>query len=92
MTRSQWTVSDEQVNRETHVSLTHATGYKLHVPIKVAANAPKLYETLRAILARINGEWDCPELRARGELRTDAKADIRAWADAALAEARVERL
>lgn len=37
---------------------------------------------IKAILARINGEWDQPDLMAFGALSSDALADIKAIAEA----------
>lgn len=46
----------------------------------------KLADALRAIVARLSGTFDAPELLAFGPLSTDAGADIDAIATAALAE------
>ncbi len=47
--------------------------------------APKLRETIQAIKARINGEWDNPALVKMGPLMSDAKEDIMRFVEAALA-------
>ena len=52
------------------------------------AAAPDLLAALRAIVARINGVWDDPDLLAFGELLPDTEADIEAIASQAIAKAR----
>ena len=48
---------------------------------------PALLETLKAIGARIEGNYDHPALVAKGELGTYMLDDIHKWARSAIAEA-----
>ena len=55
--------------------------------VRLMAVAPTMATTLRAIVARINGEWDNPDLVAMGPLSVDSSDDIRDWSEAAIAKA-----
>ena len=55
---------------------------------RLIAAATDLLAALRAIVARINGVWDDPDLLAFGELLPDTEADIEAIASQAIAKAR----
>jgi len=50
--------------------------------------APELLATLEAVRARINGEFDHPELVKMGPLMADSDDDILAWCAAAIAKAK----
>lgn len=52
----------------------------------LCAGSKQMYSTLRAIKARIQGEWDNPHLMAMGELMTDPNADILRFVQDALDE------
>lgn len=52
----------------------------------LCAGSKQMYSTLRAIKARIQGEWDNPHLVAMGELMTDPNADILRFVQDALDE------
>ena len=48
------------------------------------SNEEKLASTLRAIVARINGDWDNQDLQEFGELTVDTDADVVFFAQDAL--------
>lgn len=48
--------------------------------------APELLETLKAIKARIDGEWDNPALMRFGPLNTNSDTDILAMVEEAIAK------
>ncbi len=50
----------------------------------VMSDEEKLASTLRAIVARINGEWDNKDLQEFGELTVDTDADVVFFAQDAL--------
>jgi hypothetical protein len=52
----------------------------------LCAGSKQMYSTLRAIKARIQGEWDNPHLMAMGELMTDPNADVLRFVQDALDE------
>jgi hypothetical protein len=55
---------------------------------KDAASIANALKALSAIRARIDGDWDNPELKAAGPLGDDLVEDISHIVDAALAKAR----
>ncbi len=54
------------------------------------AAAPDMLAALKAIIARINGEWDNPELQAIGPLMANESIDIEFLARQAIAKAKGE--
>jgi hypothetical protein len=63
-----------------------SVAYCHHTNAPLIAAAPELFATLRAIKARINGEFDCPELVAKGPLHLDEPEDFLPWINKALAK------
>ena len=55
---------------------------------RLIAAAPNMLAALRAIVARINGVWDDPDLMLFGPLSTNALADVEWIAKETIAKAR----
>jgi hypothetical protein len=49
--------------------------------------APELLETLKAIVDRIDGNFDSPAIKAMGPLEVDHDADVLKWANRAIEKA-----
>lgn len=81
---------DEQ-NAGTHVAdmLSSRSPEETKANAILFAAAPELLDALKAILARLNGEWDNPALTKIGPLSTEG-ADIEFIARAAIVKAKGE--
>ena len=63
------------------------SAFRFQLTAQLFRSAPELLSALNAIVARIQGEWDQPDLIAYGPLHTSSEHDCERIARAAIAKA-----